>query len=241
VKAIDFPMSSLTWLTEGEKGYGRFALESVCSLRDASTGTTVTYGLGSEVLAGHVYGAAGLVMKPNYLFQIAASPKAHAIFRTYARHRPDRDSSGTNAGLFKEMDLKVVNRGAVVLCDFAAIEDHFDRHSQFSARVTFPQVAATVVEIEFPVKHVNLQRAHRRFQVETGPILLPTRIHAGRDKDISMPKFNTAFIHFNRLEEVEVTLRTPTRVGLRSTRFYSKTVKLLADVSLLASLNRRKG
>ncbi len=234
---IDFQNSSLTWLTEGGESYGRFALESVCFVRDESSGTTDTYGLGAEVLAGEVYGTAGLVMRPNYLFQIAASRNAHAIFRTYARHRPDRDSSGANAASFKEMDLRVVKRGAVVLHDIAAIEEHFDRHSQFSARVTLPQVGATVVEIEFPVKHINLQRAHRRFQVETGPILFPTRIHAGRVEDVSMPEFNAAFIHFNRLEEVEVTLRTPTRVGLRSTRFYSKTMRLPADVSLLAGLD----
>lgn len=232
---IDFQHSSMTWLGETGESYGRFALESLCFLRDELTESTVFYCLGAQVLAGHVYGTDGLVEKPNYLFQIAASRNNHAIFRTYLRHRPASDSSGRNAGKFKEMDLRVVKQTAVVLHDFAAIEQHFDKYSQFSARITLPQDGATVSDIEFPVKHINLQRAQQRFHIETGPILFPTRIHSGWETDHSVPEFNAAFIHFNCFDKIEVTLNVPTRAGLRSTRFYSKTIKLAADVSLLAS------
>lgn len=232
---IDFQKSSMTWLTVGGESYGRFALESLCFLRDEPTASTIFYGLGAQVLAGHVYATDGLVKKPDYLFQIAASQSNHVIFRTYLRHRPASDSSGRNAGKFKEMNLRVVKQTAVVLHDFAAIEQHFDKYSQFSARITLPQAGATVVEIEFPVKHINLQRARRQFHIETGPILFPTRIHSGWRTEDSLPEFNAAFIHFNCFDRVEVTLNVPTRVGLRSTRFYSETRKLVADVSLLAS------
>lgn len=232
---IDFQNSSLTWLTEGEESYGRFALESLCSLRNELTGTTNAYCLGAEVLVGYVYGNDELVIRPNYLFQIAASRTDHTIFRTYLWHRPERDSAGKNAGLFTEMNLRVVKRGAVVLHDFAAIEQHFHKHSQFSARVSLPQDGTTVVEIEFPVKHMNLHRTRGCFQVETGPILFPTKIHARWDTDLSIPEFNAAFIHFNRFDGIEMTLKVPTRMGVRSTRFYSETMKLAADVSLLAS------
>ena len=232
---IDFQNSSMTWLGEARESYGRFALESLCFLRDEPTASTIFYCLGAQVLAGHVYGTDGLVIKPNYLFQIVASQNSHAIFRTYLRHRPASDSSGLNAGKFKEMNLRVVRQAAVVLHDFAAIEQHFDKYSQFSARITLPQEGATVIEIEFPVKHMNLQRVQRRFHIETGPILFPMRIHSGWNTDHSLPEFNAAFIHFNCFDKIEITLNVPTRAGLRSTRFYSETIKLAADVSLLAS------
>lgn len=198
-------------------------------------GSTNFYCLGSQVLAGHVYGTGGLVIRPTYLFQIAASQDRHKIFRTYLQHRPASDSSGRNAGKFKEMNLRVVKQTAVVLHDFAAIEQHFDKYSQFSARIPLPQDGTTVIEMEFPVKHINLQRTQRRFHIETGPILFPTRIHSGLDTDHSLPEFNAAFVHFNCFDKIEVTLNVPTRVGQRSTRFYSETMKLAADVSLLAS------
>lgn len=237
---IDFQNSSMTWLTEAGESYGRFGLESLCFLRDEPTASTIFYCLGAQVLAGHVYGTDGLVIKPSYLFQIAASQNSHAIFRTYLRHRPTSDSSGRNAGKFKEMNLRVVKQAAVVLHDFAAIEQHFDKYSQFSARITLPQEGATITEIEFPVKHMNLQRVQRRFQIETGPILFPASIHSGEDMGHSMPEFNTAFIHFNSFDKIEVTLNVPTRVGLRSTRFYSETLKLVADVSLLVSVQNEE-
>lgn len=232
---VDFPASSMTWLGEAGESYGRFALEAICFLRHEPTASASFYCLGAQVLAGHVYGTDELVIKPNYLFQIAASQNSHAIFRTYLRHRSASDSSGRNAGKFKEMNLRVVKQAAVVLHDFAAIEQHFDKYSQFSARITLPQEGATVIEIEFPVKHMNLQRVQRRFHIETGPILFPTRIHSSGDTGHSLPEFNTAFIHFNSFDKIEVTLNVPTRVGLRTTRFYSETIKLVADVNLLAS------
>lgn len=232
---IDFQNSSITWLTKNEESYGRFVLESLCSIRDEPTGVTDSYGLGVEVLAGHVYGTEGLVMNPAYLFQFAASKDKHRIFRTYLQHRPGSDSAGRNADLFKEVDLKVVKEAAILLHDFEAIEQHFDKHSPLSARATFIRDGATNIEIEFPVKHINLQRARRLFQVETGPVLFPTEIPPAWNAGNSMPEFNPAFIHFNKLDEIEVTLKVPVRAGLRSTRFYSETRKLQAQVSLLAS------
>lgn len=232
---IDFQRSSVTWLGATGESYGRFALESLCFLRHEPTASTAFYCLGAQVLAGHVYGTDGLVMKPAYLFQIAASQDNHAMFRTYLRHRSASDSSGRNADKFKEMNLRVVKQCNVVLHDFAAIDQHFDKNSRFSARITLPQKDATVVEVEFPVKHINMQKARRLFQIETGPILFPTRIRSGWHSDGSMPDFNPAFIHFNCFDWIEVTLNVPTRAGLRSTRFYSETIRLAADVSLMAS------
>lgn len=232
---IDFQKSSLTWLTESGESYGRFATESCCSLLDVPTGLTNLYCLGTEVLAGNVYATGALVKRPAYLFQLAASRGKHAIFRTFLRHRPKSDSSAANAGLFKEMNLRVVRQAADTLHDFDAIERHFDAYSQFSACITLPQDGMTAVEIEFPVKHMNLQRANRCFHVETGPILFPTKIPSGWTTDNSMPEFNAAFIHFNRFDEMEITLRVPARAGLRATRFYAKTLKLQGRVSLLAS------
>lgn len=233
VDRVDFHASSMTWLGEAGESYGRFALEVLCFLRHEPTASASFYCLGAQVLAGHVYGTDELVIKPNYLFQIVASQNSHEIFRTYLRHRPESDSSGRNAGKFKVMDLRVVKQAASVLKDFTEIEQHFDKYSQFSARITLPQDGATMIEIEFPVKHINLQRCQRRFHIETGPILFPTRIHAGWETGHSLPKFNTAFIHFNSFDKISVTLSVPTRVGLRATRFYSETIKLVADVCLL--------
>ena len=173
--------------------------------------------------------------KQNYLFQIVASQDRHTIFRSYLQHKPESDSSDKNEELFKEMDLRIIRQAAVALHDFEAIEHHFDMFSQLSARITFPQDGTTSIELEFPVKHINLQRTQRFFQVETGPVLFPTKISSAADVNQSMPEFNPAFIHFNRLDEIEITLKVPTRAGLQSTLFYSETKKLCAQVILMVS------
>ena len=232
---IDFQNSSITWLTRSDESYGRFALESLCSIRNELTGIVDSYGLGTQVLAGHVYGTTGLVMKPTYLFQIVASQSRHKIFRTYLRHRPASDSADRNASLFKEMDLRVIKQAATLLQDFEAIEQHFNRHSQLSARVSFALDGAASIEIEFPVKHINLSRTKRCFQVETGPVLFPAKVSPVREIGNIMPEFNPAFIHFNKLDEAEITLQVPVRAGLRSTRFYAETRKLRVQVDIMAS------
>ena len=193
------------------------------------------------MLAGNVYGTADLAIKPAYLFQIVASQKRNTIYRTYLKHRPERDSSGKNTGSFKEMNIRVARQPAESLTTFEAIEQHFDRHSRLSARISLVQQANIAVEIEFPVKHLNLQRANKCFHVETGPILFPTTIHPGWATDESMPAFNPAFIHFNRLDLMEITLRVPTQAGLRKTRFLSETLKLSAKITLMAGADIQNG
>jgi len=156
-------------------------------------------------------------------------------FQTYLQHKPVRDSSDKNKHLFKEVELRIIKQAAIALHDFEAIEHHFDMFSQLSARITFPQDGTTSIELEFPVKHINLQRTQRFFQVETGPVLFPTKISSAADVNQSMPEFNPAFIHFNRLDEIEITLKVPTRAGLQSTLFYSETKKLCAQVILMVN------
>lgn len=229
---IDFANSSLTWLTRAEESYGRFAVESVCTVRDRVHNIERTYCLGAAVLAGHVYGPDALVLKPQYLFQIVASETHHSIFRSYARHKRDRDSSGGNAAIFKRMDVRVIKEPADILGGYSEIESHFERHSRLSARVNIAHSEGVVSEIEFPVKHINVQKARNLFQVETGPILFPCV--GAKGIDVNTLHFREAFVHFSRLNFIEVTLKVPTRVDFRATRFYSKTLRLEADVKILA-------
>ena len=223
MEKVDFLNSSITWITKREESYGRFMLESICFLHDEKTEMGNLYCLGAEVLAGNVYATDGLVKKPNYLFQIVASHDRHTIFRSYLQHNPVSDSSAKNDHLFNEIELNIIKQPAVTLHDFQAIGEHFDKFSQLSARITNPHNSTINTEIEFPVKHINLQRTQMCFRVETGPVLFPTKISSAADMTQSMPEFNPAFIHINRLDEIEITLKVPTRLGSRSTSFYSET------------------
>lgn len=232
--SVDFQKSSLTWIGREGESSARFALESVCVMTNPATGRATPYGLGAEILAGNVYAADNLVKTPRYLFQAVASEHGHIFFRTFPRHRRAADSYAPNAGLFKKLVLRVERRLADVVPDFPTLQRHFDEHSDLSGRITIYQDTESEAEIEFPVKHINVQRAERRFQIETGPVLVPAEAAETGPPRPKFPTFDVAFVHFSRLDRIELTLRVPIRIGLRSTRFYARTIKVPAAVNILA-------
>jgi hypothetical protein len=78
-----------------------------------------------------------------------------------------------------------------------------------SARMSYESQQRGMIEIEFPIKHLNIQRERRLFQVETGPIMIPSETAGDWLSDEQGYFFNTAFVHFNRLNCAEITLNAP--------------------------------
>ena len=240
MKRIDFSGSYLTWLTYKEKSYGRFQIEAACAIRNLSSGKAETYYLAPAVIAGNVYAKNDLVKQPAYLFQIAASQERHVIFRTYVSYKEDQRSFDKNFDLFDGIDLHITRKESVALKDFYDILFHFQKHNSMSARMSYETQQRFQIEIEFPIKHINLQREKRLFQVETGPILFPSEPLGYRLSEERGCFFNTAFIHFNRLDSAEITLNVPTCIGEETIRFFSEAKKLNPHIVLMADNDKRE-
>lgn len=232
-KKIDFARSSCTWLTTEEESYGRFVLESSCSIRDLLTETFQTYYLAAGVIAGNVYEEKDLVSYPTYLFQIAMSHERHKIFRSFLNYDPLQDSFARNSDLFKRVELDIVRQEATLLSDFESILYHFERHEQFSAHLACNPIKDYQVDIEFPIKHLNIHPKFKKFQVETGPVLFPIQTQNNGISDPSGMEFQTGFLHFNRFDQAVMTLNSPTPIGGCMTRFYSKVFEVSVQIQLM--------
>jgi hypothetical protein len=232
MKRIDFSASYLTWLTRKERSYGRFQVDSACTFRCSNSEKTETYYLAPAVIAGNVYAKNDLVKQPVYMFQIAASNERHVIFRTFALHSDDQNSFDNNSDLFEEVELHITKKEAAVLKNFDDIEFHFQNHNTMTACMCYETKQNLQIEIEFPIKHINIQSEKKLFQVETGPILIP--FDPPRQSEVKGHfSFNTAFVHFNRSDCAEITLNIPTCVGQENISFFSQVKKLKPQIVLM--------
>jgi len=238
MQQIDFSSSYLIWLTKKEGSYGRFQLDAACTIRDFSRKKTSTYYLASAVIAGNVYAKNDLVKQPVYLFQIAASDERHVIFRTFASHVDDQNSINKNSDLFAGVEFHITRKEFFVLKDFDDIDFHFQQCNSISAHVSYGLGKDCQIEIEFPIKHINIQKERRLFQIETGPILIPSEPLADRLSAMQGYSFDTAFVHFNRLDSAEFILNAPTCVGQETICFFSQVKKLNARIVLMADKDK---
>lgn len=222
-----------------EGSYGRFQLDAACTIRDFSRKKTSTYYLAPAVIACNVYAKNDLVKQPVYLFQIAASDERHVIFRTFVSHVDDQSSIDKNSDLFEEVEFHITRKEAFVLKDFDDIDFYFQQHNSISAHISYELGQVCQIEIEFPIKHINIQKERRLFQVETGPILIPSEPPVDRRSAVQGYSFDTAFVHFNRLDSAEFTLNVPTVVGQETMCFFSKVKKLNPRIVLMVDKDKR--
>jgi hypothetical protein len=240
MKRIDFSASYITWLTRKERSYGRVQIEAACTIRDFGSENMETYYLAPAVIAGNVYAKNDLVKQPVYLFQIAASQERNVIFRRILSHADDKRSFDKNSDLFEEVELHITGKESAVIKDFDDIEFHFQQHNSMSARMSYETQQHNRIEIEFPIKHINIQRERRLFQVETGPIFIPFETPVDRLSEEQAHSFNTAFIHFNRLDCAEITLNVPTYIGQETICFFSQVKKLNPQIVLMVDNDKRE-
>jgi len=196
---------------------------------------TETYYLAPAVIAGNVYAKNDMVKNPVYLFQIAASKQKHVIFRTFVSPSGNQSSVDNNSALFEEVQLHIIKKEATVLKNYDDIEFHFLNHSAMTACICYETGQNLQVEIEFPIKHINIQREKRLYQVETGPILIPfgppsEMLSKARVQD----HFHVAFVHFNRSDFAEITTHTPTCTGQELKCFIPQIKKLDVNIILMA-------
>ena len=189
----DFARSSVTWLLADPPSYGRFALDAVLTVKAG------TYVLGAQVFAGNVYSTGELFRDPPFGFSAAFGAARFRIFRDAVRGEPLEDTEGGIDGAFGKVTVDVVRRGCRPIAPDALAERPFLANAGLTARIRIqPGAASRPQEIEFPVRHINVNPLTRAFQVETGPLLLEW----GNEAEVS-GRLRRAFVMFNSLGSAE--------------------------------------
>jgi hypothetical protein len=91
--------------------------------------------------------------------------------------------------------------------------------------------------LEYPIKTMNVARLPDRFQVDTGPLIVPD---FGAQVAHPIERFEVAHVVYNRLDKAEFILRRPTPIGAGggppSTTDYSEVRVTPARTSLHGAL-----
>lgn len=177
---VDFQNSFISWETKNGS-FGRFNSEAF--LRYSNN----DWLLGSEVMACNVYGNNKLVKEPNYSFEPLFSDHVCKIFRTYTLNGLTDDTVFQSQEQFKNHELHI---SEIENYTEVSLTDVLENLKPCQCIITTKEY-----QLQFPAKHLNVNRESKQFQIETGPVAIPNR-----------ETINTAFIAFNKLNEFEMLI-----------------------------------
>jgi hypothetical protein len=223
LQRVNFQQSDIRWVTSKEKSYGAFQVEAVLRIWGDTDVSPRQFALGAAVLAGNMYVEGGLCKNPPYSFQVAAGETEHTIFRTeifspvhhLGHELPVVDTHGANGATFDSFEINLNTEPAKSLRDFDQIEERFSRRERFNGLISIELPIRGRVELEFPVKHMNLLPSRKMWQLETGPVLFPKRGGEGdfRHSTLDLIPY---FLHANRFDSVDFSPDFPFPLGKTS-------------------------
>lgn len=204
---VDFERACLAWETKsGSHGrsHGRWRLLASTLLWPDRQAEPTRHVLAAMVMAGDVYGAGRLPHDPPYSYQMIVSADRHAIVRAYPLDGAGRDTAGANSEIFTRLTIHAPALNAERLDLAALTTDRIDRAWPLTARIASPTGSEPRWQADFPVGHINVAQGGR-FQVETGPILLPGAALEGMSA-AAIDGFLLAYAFFNRADGADLLL-----------------------------------
>ena len=205
---IDFGNSYMTFFSKNAGNIARIQLDAACTLADATSGVVETFYLIAPCRAERMYLDAQLVQMPNYEFSGIFSGRECLLVRTHWTSERDNREYGLNHGRFEDVHLDVRTRGAArALSDAEAVVA-----ATLENRALVAQTELTDLDrglravLEYPVKTMNVLREPPRFQVDTGPLILPDLASMAEHR---IEWFEVAYVVYNSFDRAEFILRKP--------------------------------
>ena len=174
---------------------------------------------------------------PNYDFRgirRAASAGSSAEYRILRKHwvsDPDYlgdaglnttggrvlDEAGRHADRWNEVRLDIGRFDSFTeLVDRQAVVDATLENRPLVSRTELSDEASGVrAMLEYPVKTMNVLKSPARYQVDTGPIIVPDFASTA---DLAIARFDLAHVVYNLLDRGELILRKPIAVGEGASR-----------------------
>jgi hypothetical protein len=173
-----------------------------------------------------------LFQMPNYEFCGIFSAHDCLLIRTHWASERDNREYGLNRGRFDDVHLDVRTFASeATLGDVAAIVAATLENRPLVARTELRDPAGgRRALLEYPVKTMNVLREPPRFQVDTGPLILPD---FGSTAERPIERLEMAYVAYNTFGRAEFIRRAPTGIGaadrpLARTTDYSRVETLAA-------------
>jgi hypothetical protein len=198
----------MTFFSKNGGNIARIQLDAACTLSDARSGESDTFYLIAPCRAERMYLDTQLFQMPNYEFSGIFSTRDCLLVRTHWASERDNREYAVNRSRFEDVLLDVRTFAAErPLDDAAAIVAATLENRPLVGRTELsdPDGKWRAV-LEYPVKTMNVLREPPRFQVDTGPLILPA---FGSTAERRIEQFELAYVVYNRFDRAELILRTP--------------------------------
>lgn len=192
----------------------RIQLDAACTLTDARSGARERYYLIAPCRAEHMYRDTTLLQMPNYEFCGIFAADECLLIRTHWRSDRDNREYGRNRERFADVHLDIhLHAEARPLGTAAEVIAATLANTPLVARTTLhdPARERTAI-IDYPVKTMNVLPDEGRFQVDTGPVLLPD-FAATTATAREIERFDMAYVLYHQFTQAEFVLRRPAALG----------------------------
>jgi len=208
VPVIDFANSYMTFFGKQAGNIARIQLDAACTLTDETSGVSEVFYLIAPCRAERMYLEAPLFQMPNYEFCGIFSNHDCVLIRTHWATEHDNREYGLNRGRFDDVHLDVRTFPSDrPLGDVAAIVAATLDNRPLVARTELrdPERGLQAV-LEYPVKTMNVLREPSRFQVDTGPLILPDFTSTAEHR---IERLEMAYVVYNGFDRAEFIRRKP--------------------------------
>ena len=235
MRMIDFGNSYMTWIVPhnpedrrvpGHKPWdnsARILLDACCTITDTVSGATDDFYLVAPCRTEWMYQDAHLFQRPSGEYREIFSPtrrlslgKRMTIEGPSPRSVPALAQQPIEGVPVVTAGLKSLTFAVRTFSEVTVLED--DAAVVAATQANLPLAARTEIwdsdrhlraTLEYPIKTMNIQAERRRFQVDTGPLIVPNL--AAREEHW-MDLFSLAHIIYNTFDRAEFICRQPTPI-----------------------------
>jgi hypothetical protein len=214
---LDYARSFVTFFTNPSQSgnIARIQIDAIATVEGwGANGGPETFYLIAPCRSERMYVPGGpLFQMPNYEFCGIFTADRCSIVRTH--WTSDRESLDVHASTdrFDHVNIDRTELMAERFENDTAIVDATLANRILVARTTLrDEASGTVAHLEYPIKTMNVGHEPDRFQVDTGPIIVPRFDHADLEPIL---RFDIGHIVYWTLDYAEFVLRRPHVVGER--------------------------
>ncbi|MCX6043999.1 MAG: hypothetical protein NT075_02720 [Chloroflexi bacterium] len=205
---IDFANSYMTWFPKGPGNIARIQLDAACTLINEQSGATATFYLIAPCRAERMYLDEPLFQMPNYEFCGIWSADEFLIIRTHWVSARDNREYGVYHERWEKirLDLRHFPQPRQLTDDAQIVQATLENLPLVARTILHDPASNTRALLEYPIKTMNLMQAPPRFQVDTGPLIVPD--FAASPMHL-IEQFEVAHVVYHNFDKAEFILRKP--------------------------------
>ncbi|MBX3010980.1 MAG: hypothetical protein KF832_05710 [Caldilineaceae bacterium] len=209
MNAIDFANSYMTWFPQEKQGnIARIQLDAACTLIDEASGKQEIFYLIAPCRSERMYLDTPLFQLPNYEFCGIWSADEFLIIRTAWVSARDNRQYGKGRERWQDihLDIRTFAHTEVLTDDEAIVKATLDNRPLNARTELYDAATGRRALLEYPIKTMNVMVEPMRFQVDTGPLILPDFTATTATP---IESFEMAHVVYNGLDKAEFVLRKP--------------------------------